>query len=385
MNNNKFYLEAKFELHDETAELRKAAASVLPLPKDGEKQPDLLYFSAIFVSSGANLNRAYFLPSELLKAESTIVNKALDVEHKENDIIGHIYDRAFIDMNGNRVNVDDLLFMPQEQLNETSFHIAIAGIIYKARFPHLADEVARGEWKVSMECYYKDYDLKVGSVIISKKEAEVLGLTKDDSIFTRIGRVVKDGVEIARGHVERVLRDICFSGCGIVKQPANPPSVVLEVANSKQMPVLDSDVITIDMDIVNNKLTSLNIENTLIKNNEEISGNNNGLVGTNIIENSELIHNDTVGVCVNYKKKVFSNEDKGPQDKILHEDWCSLYDESCASFSRDIKDPNCLKNKVSQTVRSHANKLFADRNKGDRRAELLAILEQKIKNTKKVD
>jgi len=101
----KFYLEADIKLQEETADLKKAVAAVITLPKEGEKQQDLLYFSAIFVSSGANLNKAYFLPSELVKAENTIINKALDVEHKEEDIIGHLYDRAFIDAAGNKLDV----------------------------------------------------------------------------------------------------------------------------------------------------------------------------------------------------------------------------------------------------------------------------------------
>ena len=44
----KLYLEANIEIHKETDALRKAVASAINLPKEGDKQPDLLYFSAMF-------------------------------------------------------------------------------------------------------------------------------------------------------------------------------------------------------------------------------------------------------------------------------------------------------------------------------------------------
>jgi hypothetical protein len=44
-------------------------------------------------------------------------------------------------------------------------------------------------------------------------------------IVGKAAKVLKKGKEIASGTIARVLRNICFSGCGIVKNPANPPSV----------------------------------------------------------------------------------------------------------------------------------------------------------------
>ena len=47
----KLYLKAKIELHDETKALKDEVASVISLPKEGEKQIDLQYFSAAFAIS----------------------------------------------------------------------------------------------------------------------------------------------------------------------------------------------------------------------------------------------------------------------------------------------------------------------------------------------
>lgn len=367
----KFYLEADIKLQEETADLKKAVAAVINLPKEGEKQQDLLYFSAIFVSSGANLNKAYFLPSELVKAENTIINKALDVEHKEEDIIGHLYDRAFIDASGNKLDIKELANMEKGAVDVQAIHIVVAGIVYKNRFPHLADEVAKNQWKVSMECYYKDYDVKIGDLTMSRPEAEAIGLANDESLFARMARVIKNGKEIAKGNIERVLKDIYFSGCGIVKNPANPPSVIVETANKKNIEITD-DIITINLD-TNNKLTSGNIE--------EPSSNKDGVVK----ESSELTYNDTVGICVSYKKRLFAHEPAGPDTEILHEDWCTLYDASCTSFSRDTTDPNCLKYQVKPVALAVAKKLLSSKTKSDRREELLALLESKINITKKLD
>ena len=181
---------------------------------------DLQYFTAIFVSSGENLNHAFFLPSEIISAKETIASKALDIEHEEDEIIGHIYDYAFTDKKGNKLDVKELANEEKADQDKTEMHVVIAGIIYKSRFPNISKEVADGKWKVSMECYFHNYDVKVGDLIISKKEAEMLGFASDDdSNFGKLAKVFKNKVEIASGAITRVLREICFSGCGIVKIP----------------------------------------------------------------------------------------------------------------------------------------------------------------------
>lgn len=361
----KIYLEAKIELHEETAALRTKASRIINLPDEKTKQPDLLYFSAIFVSSGENLNHAYFLPSELVHAEDTIINKALDVEHKEEEIIGHIYERAFMDKDGNPLNVEEFANKASNDIDRQEMHVAIAGILYKTRFPNIAEEVASGQWKVSMEAYYSDFDVKVGDLIMSKKEAEALGLASDsESTFGRLAKVIKNGKEIAAGALARVLRGIVFSGCGIVKNPANPPSVILETAKSKKLDTGDGVIVfTIDDD---NKVTSIEIEGDGDKELKK--------------DRSEITRDDTVGICVNYKKYVYAETFKGPDSEILHENWCSLYDEGCTSFSRDTTDPDCLKNQrdrvayISKVAKAYAKKLLKKKEQSDNREVLVEKL-----------
>lgn len=370
--NEKFFIEAKIEIQEETKARREIAASVIDLPKADDKQPDLLYFTALFVSAGTNLNGAHFLPSELVKAEDTITSKALDVEHKEEEIIGHIYDRVYINEQGNKLELAELENKEDASLDAElkDMHVVIAGVIYKNRFPNLAKEVSSGEWKVSMECYYSNYDVKVGDVILSRPEAEVMGLGSED-LFGKLAKIVKKGKDVASGKLERVLRDIVFSGCGVVKNPANPPSVIMETANEKPKTGNPKEVIVLNYDNLDdedNKLTSSKVEG-------------DDSVITEDPENEEAMqYNDTVGICVSYKRRVFAEEPQGPDTTVEKEDWCTLYDQACTSFGRDTCDPDCLRNTLGREVKAYAKKLIIKREESDRRTELTENLEVVLKN-----
>ncbi len=375
MEGEKLYLEAEIRLEKETKALREAASSIIELPNKNEKQPDLLYFSAIFVSTGENLNHAYFLPSELVRAEGTIVNKALDVEHKEEDIIGHIYAREFMTTGGEKVVLEELASMEKGSLDKKEFHIAIAGIVYKNRFPNVAQEIADNKWKVSMEAYYADYDVKVGDLIISRPEAESLGLASDiKESLGKVTKIVKKGKEIAEGTLTRVLRGIVFSGCGIVKSAANPPSVILETAKNSNVEEKRDELIVLDYDKLDNNVTSTNIEDGK----EKTSGEGNGRQKEEKEEEEQaenMEYDDTVGICVSYKKRVLDATFEGPDAKVLHEDWCALFETSCTSFSRDTTDPKCLYNtnrkEIQTMVSSYAKELVKKKKCNDKRDGLL--------------
>lgn len=368
MEDMKVFLEAPIEVHEETTKLREKASKVIDLPVDSKKQPDLLYFSAIFVSSGKNLNNAFFAGSELVAAEDTIVNKALDVEHSETEIIGHIYERVYIDKDGNSLSINELASTENASLDQKDMHIAIAGIIYKTRFPNIAQEVAENKWKVSMECFYSDYDIKIGDLVLNHREAEALGLaSKESSILGKVAKVIKGGVEVAEGEIARVLRGICFSGCGIVKNPANPTSVILETAKEKVNHSLNDDVIILDYDKteVSNNITSEELEPVEKTKNKEDATDGN--------------LDDSVGICVNYKRRV---EDK--EGNILNNDWCSMFDKGCTSFSRDTTDPDCLRVKsINSLALATWKRLEKEKAAKDKRLVLLDGLKAALREAVK--
>ena len=390
MDNNKglphMYLEASIDIEEPTIERKEMAAACIDLPTGKDKQADLLYFSAVFVSSGANLNHAYFLPSELVAAEGTIQTKAVDMEHIENEIVGHIYDKVYVDKDHNPLELQELSKLETATLDKDEIHIVIAGVVYKHRFPELCEEVSKNEWKVSMECFYQNYDVKIGNTIMSQPEAELLGLACKDNIFGKVAKVIKDGKEIANGIIDRVLRGVHFAGVGFVKQPANPPSVVLETANDIDTKVVDKDncIVMADENIVpaqgNNNVTSEEVES--INNNitTKPTNSNTDDIENEIIdsEESDLVYKDSVGVCVNYKKQVLNKD-----GSILHKNWCTAYKQECTSFSRDTTDPDCLRNQIKAAAKAVISDImscnYSEKSKEILLAELKAALHEAVK------
>lgn len=299
------------KLHKETATLREKAMSSfsnmreefasIDLPSN--LQFDLKYFTAVFVSSGSNLNNAYFLPSELLKAEASICNKPMDIEHEERSIVGHIIDCQFVDKKeGNRLDLEEMASYDVSAIDAMDMDIEISGVVYKNRFPEVCSDIDSGVYKVSMECYYPSFDVLVGDTIMTASEAAALGI---DFNLDKKYNISKGGLEI-NGFAKRVLRDIHFSGCGFVKEPANPESVIMETAG--------------------------------------------GLNSSGFKDAANLVYNDSVGICVYFKKEVFNEAVKDQDSTVAAKNWCSLYNEPCTSFSRDTTDPACLRNVVNSSI-----------------------------------
>lgn len=367
-------------------QMESAAVSVvskaLNLPPEEERQPDLQYLTAIFVSSGINKNGAVFLGSELLKARRTIVGKAVDLEHAEQQIIGQITNSVFLKRDKTLIDPDlmmkTMMVGDQDQLD---LDIGISAIIHKARFPELAAEVARGEWMVSMECFYRDYDIKVGNMIIPKEQAADMGI---DGMIGSVVRVKDGDKELGFHLVGRVLRDILFSGVGLVKNPANPRSIIMESAavneyiqeKSKEGDVLtlnindfksvefssddskDSDMKSFIYEVVTSAVDAAFKKNTVLKE-----------------EAKEPLNHITPGTCVNYKRYVYTYPDPqivepdeeltqipmthppGPQGvespgaEIAREHWCNLFDLDCTARPGDATLPDCWRNVYARTVK----------------------------------
>lgn len=357
-------LEATIELVEETEDLLKMAASVVEMPEN--KTADLMFFSGIFVSSGSNLNNAFFLPSELVLAAPSIDHKALDIEHAEDEIVGHIYSSKFIGKSGGELDLKELASMNEDQLNTMELDVLIAGILYKSRFPELAEEVASGKWCLSMETYFQGYDIKIGNVIMSRKEAEALGIAAE-TVLGKVAKVLKKGKEIAEGQVLRVLRGLLFSGCGLVKNPANPRSIILETAKGNK----DDEEIIVDLDNLDNSQTAKTNDD------KKISGEKDKDKAD--IDATDVRKQTSIGICVSFKRRIIDATFEGPDVKVLHENWCTKYEKGCTSFSRDVTDPNCLIHKIEKETKLYANEKFAELDNKDRRSALLSELKKVLK------
>jgi hypothetical protein len=113
------------------------------------------------------------------------------------------------------------------------FHVVTAAVLYKSwSKPDLQEvmdrtlaEIEKGEWFVSMECLFKGFDYAVqgtdGSTRTVARSAETAYLTKHLRVYGGTGRY-------GEYRVGRLLRNVHFSGKGLVRKPANPESIILQ-------------------------------------------------------------------------------------------------------------------------------------------------------------
>ena len=309
----------------------KKIFAALSLPEEDSRQIDLQYITPLLVSSGENLNHAYFLPSELISAEHSIINKAVDVEHDEQKVVGHIYDKAYMWKEEASV-FDTADVRDREDLDELEIDIAIAGVLYRDRFPEVAKEVAEGKWKVSMECFYDDFDLKIGDLIIPGEDALALGY---DAMVGKFTIVKEHGEEKMKDVVSRILRGIVFCGCGLVESPANPTSLILEAASIEdKIAYANKENLIINLESCEEYMKRKQ-EGEKISVSLEAAEKNSGAEEEEKKENSDAIAipDDTIspgtGLCPHYKRQVLDETSTDPNKPVLHENWCMLYDEAC--------------------------------------------------------
>ncbi len=388
---NKITLYAPILVDESISQQAQEKAAVLAFPD--EKQNDLQYIRSILVSAGTNKNGAHFMPSEMLKAHNTVVNKAIDIEHDEEKVIGHIYECAFLHKDGEQFDPNQVIAEAAEtgtSLDELDIDIVVAGVIHKMRFPELADEVSNGDWKVSMECYFKDFDIKIGDTIISRNEAQMLGYDPNELVGNFV-KITADNKELGVFSAARVLRGITFSGMGIVKNPANPHSIILETADVKEKKEKNTAVIDLDqIEAFRNKevaekegelevvevipTTGPALENGqavakfYIEVDEETGGikrilstegnwetaaarwSGSGIGGPGSINSwpDEL--------CKSFKKRVtIYNALDQSEAQVLHEHYCALFEEPCPVIGASAKAPECLRNSRNRTTRDESD------------------------------
>lgn len=413
---NKITVVAPISVQEYVESAAQEKAAVLAFPE--EKQRDLQYIRSILVSAGTNKNGAHFLPSEMMRAHNTIVHKAIDIEHEEDKVIGHIYDCAFTFKDGESFDPTKVLAEYQETAqdpDQLDIDIIVAGVIHKLRFPDLAEEIAAGEWKVSMECLFRDFDLKIGNQIITRQEAKALGYSPEELVGGFV-KVVAGQKALGKHLVARVLRDLTFSGMGIVKNPANPHSIVLETAAHKE--VLDRPPLIVDLEQIDNlRGHSIELSSTQVEKEGEMSDLS---VGTSDVVNVNLateagplnmedvsqiyveLDRETGGIkrvltvggkeeaalrwtgpglggpgsvsswpdatCKSFKKRLtrFNALDQS-EAVIVQEHWCALFEEACPVIGASAKAPECLRNQrnsvtqrpedttITKTVREHVD------------------------------
>ncbi len=384
---NKITLYAPIEIQEGISQQAQEKASVLAFPD--EKQNDLQYIRSILVSTGTNKNGAHFMPSEMLKAHNTVINKAIDIEHDEEKVIGHIYECAFLHKDGEQFDPNEAIAEAEEagtDLDDLDIDIVVAGVIHKMRFPELADEVSNGDWKVSMECFFKDFDIKIGDTIISRQEAQALGYDPSELIGNFV-KITANNKELGVHSAARVLRGITFSGMGIVKNPANPHSIILETADVKEKKEKNTAVIDLEqIEELRNKEAAtqekLKAVKAVIMDTEkeetspefyievdEETGGIKRILSTesnfevaaarwtgNGIGGPGNINSWPDEICKSFKKRVTRyNALDQSEAQVLHEHYCALFEEPCPVIGASAKAPECLRNARNRTTRDDSD------------------------------
>lgn len=186
-------------------------------------QNDLYYLNSILVSAGWNKNDDVFDVEDLFNAKDTPVDKPFNYMHDDSDIIGHMIASAAVSEDG---QILDSLPLPAK------LDIVTSAVIYKvwsdpdqkARVQGLIDQIDRGELAVSMECVFRNFDY---ALISPTGEKKVLARDESTAFLTKHLRVYGGAGEFEGYKIGRLLRDLYFSGKGLVDKPANPRSVIL--------------------------------------------------------------------------------------------------------------------------------------------------------------
>jgi uncharacterized coiled-coil protein SlyX len=190
-------------------------------------QIDLYYLKSILVSTGWNKNDDVFDAQQTWAARNTPEDKQFNLMHNENDIIGHITGCYIVDRDGNKINAEEDDEAPSE------FDIVTEAVIYNSwtnpenreRMSKIISEIKEGKWFVSMECLFAGFDY---AIIDQKGNSKVISRSEESAFLTKHLRAYGGTGEYEGYKIGRSLRDVSFSGKGLVSKPANPRSVILD-------------------------------------------------------------------------------------------------------------------------------------------------------------
>jgi uncharacterized coiled-coil protein SlyX len=189
-------------------------------------QIDLFYLQSILVSTGWNKNDDVFDPTETWDARNTPEDKPFNFMHNEKDIIGHITGNAVVDFDGNKIDEDS-------ENPPSSFNIITNAVIYKSwsdieqreRINKIIAEIEKGEWYVSMECLFPAFDY---ALLNDDGQTKVVQRNEASAFLTKHLRAYGGDGLYENYRIGRLLRNLAFSGKGLVSKPANPRSIILD-------------------------------------------------------------------------------------------------------------------------------------------------------------
>jgi hypothetical protein len=186
-------------------------------------QKDLYYLNSILVSAGWNKNDDVFDVADLWAARETPIDKPFNYMHDDSDIIGHMISSAAMAEDGSMVTDVPL----PERMD-----LVTSAVIYKtwsdpdqsSRVNSLISKIDEGNLAVSMECVFSNFDY---AIIEPDGSQKVIARDENSAFLTKHLRAYGGTGSYEGYKVGRLLRDLYFSGKGLVDKPANPRSIIL--------------------------------------------------------------------------------------------------------------------------------------------------------------
>ena len=218
-----------------------AIDKLLSKAESNPDQFDLYYLNSVLVSTGWNKNDDVFDREETWGARNTPEDKQFNFGHNEKDIIGHITSSIVLDQQGNVI--DDST--SPENLPER-FDIVTSAVLYNSwsdpelreRMTKVISEIEEGKWYVSMECLFSGFDY---ALVNPEGKHKVLARDEASAFLTKHLRAYGGSGEYDGYKIGRLLNNIAFSGKGLVGNPANPRSVIINDVD----PFANTEAITI--------------------------------------------------------------------------------------------------------------------------------------------
>ena len=215
--------EPRIDTFDKLLETVKASSN--------PNQIDLYYLKSVLVSTGWNKNDDVFDAQYTWAARNTPEDKQFNLMHNENDIIGHITGCYVVDSEGNKIIAENSENAPSQ------FDIITEAVIYNSwtdpenreRMQKIIAEIEEGKWFVSMECLFAGFDYAVKD---TQGDTKVVARSEESAFLTKHLRAYGGTGEYEGYQIGRLLRDISFSGKGLVSKPANPRSVILNASKA---------------------------------------------------------------------------------------------------------------------------------------------------------
>ena len=199
-----------------------------------QDQFDLHYIYSILATTGWNRNDDVFDKYEMWSARSTAEDKPFNKSHDPNTIIGHITGNVVVDENYELVKENaEIDNLPEK------FHILTSAVLYKhissrdAKLTEdtksLIEEIAEGKWFVSMEALFSNFDY---ALVDASGGERIVSRNEETSFLSKHLRSYGGKGEYDGSRIGRVMRNLTFSGKGLVENPGNPESIIFKQEDS---------------------------------------------------------------------------------------------------------------------------------------------------------